>query len=71
VRIVGTNHLKASVFNQDNPSVTFDMIAFNFGEWFDYIYCGNPFNICYHVEENEWNGISILQLNVKDIKTCN
>jgi single-stranded-DNA-specific exonuclease len=71
VRIVGTNHLKATVFNQDNPSVTFDMIAFNLGEWFDYIYSGKSFNICYHVEENEWNGNNILQLNVKDIKAYN
>jgi single-stranded-DNA-specific exonuclease len=71
VRIVGTNHLKATVFNKDNPSVTFDMIAFNLGEWFDYIYSGKSFNICYHVEENEWNGNNILQLNVKDIKAYN
>lgn len=71
VRIVGTNHLKATVFNQDNPSVTFDMIAFNLADWFDYINSGKPFDICYHVEENEWNGNVALQLNVKDIKVSN
>lgn len=71
VRIVGTNHLKATVFNQDNPSVTFDMIAFNLADWFDYINSGKPFDICYHVEENEWNGNVTLQLNVKDIKVSN
>jgi single-stranded-DNA-specific exonuclease len=29
---------------------------------------GIPFSICYHVEENEWNGVSNLQLNIKDLK---
>ena len=26
------------------------------------------FSICYHIEENEWNGHISLQLNIKDIK---
>jgi single-stranded-DNA-specific exonuclease len=29
---------------------------------------GNPFDACYHLEENEWNGVVSLQLNVKDIR---
>ena len=71
VRIVGNSHLKATVFHKKAPSISFDMIAFNLGEWFDYINSGKEFDICYHVEENEWNGNITLQLNVKDIKTAN
>lgn len=71
VRIVGNNHLKAIVYEKDNPSVSFDMIAFNLGNFFDYINSGKNFDICYHIEENEWNGNITLQLNVKDIKHSN
>ena len=27
-----------------------------------------PVKISYHIEENEWNGVVNLQLNIKDIK---
>ncbi|MFN4233814.1 MAG: single-stranded-DNA-specific exonuclease RecJ [Bacteroidia bacterium] len=70
-RIVGNNHLKTTVYQIENPDICFDMIAFNFGDWFDYINSGKTFDICYHIEENEWNGNVSLQLNVKDIKTEN
>lgn len=69
VRIVGSNHLKATVAHKANPSISFDMIAFNLGDWFDYVNSGKEFDICYHIEENEWNGNVMLQLNVKDIKS--
>jgi single-stranded-DNA-specific exonuclease len=71
LKIVGNNHLKATVYQPENPSIAIDMIAFNFGEWFDYLYSGKAIDICYHIEENEWNGNVSLQLNVKDIKTSN
>jgi hypothetical protein len=29
---------------------------------------GAPFSILYVLEENEWNGRRMLQLNIKDIK---
>lgn len=71
LRIVGNNHLKATVYQPENPTVAINMIAFNLGEWFDYLYSGKAIDICYHIEENEWNGNVILQLNVKDIKASN
>ena len=37
-------------------------------EKFDAIQKGQSMNICYHIEENEWNGNVSLQLNIKDIK---
>ncbi len=71
LKIVGNNHLKAIIYQQENPSIIMDMIAFNLGEWFDYLYSGKLIDICYHIEENEWNGNVSLQLNVKDIKVSN
>lgn len=67
-RIVGKNHLKLSVVHPDIAGGPFSAIAFQQGERFGLIEKQIPFNICYHIEENEWNGAVNLQLNVKDIK---
>ncbi len=67
-RIVGKNHLKLTIGHHEISSAPFSAIAFQQGEYFDYISKGKPFNICYHIEENEWNNQKSLQLNIKDIK---
>jgi single-stranded-DNA-specific exonuclease len=66
-RIVGKNHLKLNITYSER-SVIFDGIAFQQTDHFSYIQGGHPFNICYQIEENEWNGTVKLQLNIKDIK---
>jgi single-stranded-DNA-specific exonuclease len=67
-RIVGKNHLKLSVVHPEIAGGPFSAIAFQQGEQFGMIEKQIPFNICYQVEENEWNGSVNLQLNIKDIK---
>lgn len=68
VRIVGSNHLKLNVIHPDISGLPFPAIAFQQGHHYDYIKSGKPFDICYQVEENEWNNRTTLQLNIKDIK---
>lgn len=68
-RIVGNNHLKLNVIHRHISSLPFPAIAFQQGVHFRNISKGLPFNICYHLEENVWNGAVSLQLNVKDIQT--
>lgn len=67
-RIVGKNHLKLTIGHPEIASNPFPAIAFQQGDHFPYINSGRPFDICYHVEENEWNGKKDIQLNIKDIK---
>jgi single-stranded-DNA-specific exonuclease len=67
-RIVGKNHLKLYVVHPEISGGPFSAIAFQQGNHFEKIEKGIPFDICYHVEENEWNGSISLQLNIKDIK---
>jgi len=67
-RIVGNNHLKLSVVQLDVTGFPISSIAFQQGEQIDFIKSQLPFNICYHLEENEWNNQKSLQLNIKDIK---
>ncbi len=66
-KIVGEAHLKFQVYQEDvNRPV--NCIAFGLGHKLDLIHSGQPFSILYSVEENEWNGMTSLQLNVKDIR---
>lgn len=71
-RIVGKNHLKLSIIQKDVAgSYPISGIAFQQSDHYDLIKDKQPFSICYHIEENTWNGKTTLQLNVKDIKPYN
>lgn len=68
IRIVGINHLKLNVIHPSISGLPFPAIAFQQVDHYEYIRKGLPFDVCYQVEENEWQGKVNLQLNIKDIK---
>lgn len=70
-RMVGANgeHLKLDLCQESTGQKSFSAIAFCQANHFDYIKGGNPFDICYSVEMNEFRGNRNLQLNIRDIKT--
>lgn len=70
-RMVGSNgeHLKLDLCQDKESMKILPAIAFNQADHFEYIKGGNPFDICYSVEMNEFRGSKSLQLNVRDIKT--
>jgi len=70
-RMVGSNgeHLKLELCQESGGMKTVPAIAFSQADHFEYIRGGNPFNICYSVEMNEFRGNRNLQLNIRDIKT--
>ena len=67
-RLVGKNHIRLTVVHPEISGGPCSAIAFQQGEHFHLIDKGIPFDICYHLEENEWNGQVSLQLNVRDIR---
>ncbi len=67
-RVVGNNHLKLNVAESETARFGMDGIAFNLGHYLPYIKRRIPFDICYTIEENVFNGKTTLQLHVKDIK---
>ncbi|MFM7218118.1 MAG: single-stranded-DNA-specific exonuclease RecJ [Bacteroidota bacterium] len=67
-RIVGNNHLKLNLAEDENTRFGIEGIAFQMGQFHPYISRRIPFDICYAIEENTYNGRTTLQLNVKDIK---
>jgi single-stranded-DNA-specific exonuclease len=66
-RVLKEKHLKFSV--GDGPC-TFDAIGFNLGHYFQELieWEGRPFQICYQVDINEFQGRRNLQLVLKDLK---
>ena len=60
-------HLKLSVTDL-NRSQFLDSIGFGMADKFALIKNGQPFDICYALEENQWNGKFSLQLRLKDIR---
>jgi len=65
-KIVGTNHLKLSVKQQN--SAIFESIAFNLADFEQKLTPTTLFSICYTIEENVWKEKRKLQLNIKGIK---
>jgi single-stranded-DNA-specific exonuclease len=70
-RMVGSSgeHLKLDLCQESTGQKSFPSIAFSQANHFEYIKGGNPFDICYSLEMNEFRGNRNLQLNIRDIKT--
>ena len=68
VRIVGNNHLKMDLQTAQNPRESIPTIAFAQAHHFDNVLRRKIFTACYAIEENEFNGNTSLQLNIKDMK---
>lgn len=66
-RIVGSNHIKFNVISLESRSRTFPAIGFQLAPYFKRVKSGEPFALCYTLEENYWNGKTEIQLNVKDL----
>lgn len=67
-RVVGERHLKMDLINPSNPDRIFPAIAFGFGHMLSTLANKNEVNICYTIDENEYNGKVSLQLGVKDMR---
>lgn len=65
-QVVGTNHLKISVKQQN--SAIFDAIGFGLGEFDQMLMPNVPFSICYTLTDNVWKDKKRLQMNLKGIK---
>lgn len=65
-RIVGNNHLK---FKIKKGTRVIDAIGFNLGRLIDRIHMnGSRVDLAFSIDENEYGGISVPQLKIKDLK---
>jgi len=65
-RILKDKHLKLNIRQQD--SVTYPAIGWQMHSFYDRIKNKEPFDICYSIEENEFNGKKTIQLLIRDIQ---
>ena len=63
-------HIKLEIID-DNSSSPVHAIAFGMHKHYEHIKSMKPFNICYTIEENTYNGNTTLQLMIKEIRTDN
>lgn len=61
------NHLKLQIISGTDKK-TYHAIGFGLGDKYELITNGNTFKAAFTIEENHWNGITSLQLNLKDLK---
>ncbi len=61
------DHLKVELIEEKSGSIK-QGIAFSMGNLLEQLQTGNPFDICYTIEENVYNGRSSIQMMLKDIK---
>ncbi len=68
-RLVGKEqeHLKLELIDNTSENVM-NGIAFRMHEFNDYLKALNPLDICYTLEENNFNGNTTIQLMIRDIK---
>lgn len=53
---------------QKNNEAVLNVVGFDMMEYYEKISSGDPFRIAYTIEENTYNGMTSLQLRLKDIK---
>ncbi len=61
-------HLKLNIFSGTDQK-TYNAIGFGLGDKFNLINNGKAFDAVFTIEENHWNGITSIQLSIKDIKS--
>jgi single-stranded-DNA-specific exonuclease len=67
-KVVGNNHLKLTLVQHEDYQSTFDGIAFQLGHHHPQVEQQDAFEVVYHIEENNFNNRTTLQLNIKDLK---
>lgn len=70
-RIVGTNHLKLELFQKSNPNIRFQAIAYDKGDYINFFQRKTPMDIVFKIQENDYKGISSVQLLIEEIKVSN
>ncbi len=61
------DHLKVELIEEKSGSIK-QGIGFSMGDDLEKLQTGNPFDICYTIEENVYNGRSSIQMMLKDMK---
>lgn len=68
-QVFGNNHLKLELYQKSNPNIRFQAIAFDKGDYVNFFQRKIPMDILFKIQENEYKGVTTIQLVIEDIKT--
>jgi single-stranded-DNA-specific exonuclease len=67
-KIVGQNHLKLEVYQPNAQLTKIEAIAFNKGDFLNFLQRKIPVDIVYKIKENEFRGQTTIQLMIEEIR---
>ena len=67
-RVFGTNHLKLELFQKSNPNLRYQAIAYDKGDFIHFFQRKIPMDIIFKLQENEYHGVTTLQMVIEDLK---
>jgi len=67
-KVFGNNHLKIELFQKSNPNIRFQAIAFDKGDYISFFQRKIPMDIVFKIQENEYKGVTTIQLLIEEIK---
>lgn len=67
-QVFGNNHLKLELFQQSNPNIRFQAIAYDKGDFVNFFQRKIPMDIVYKIQENEFKGASTIQLVIEGFR---
>ena len=70
-QVFGNNHLKMELYQKSNPGIRFQAIAFDKGDFVTFFQRKIPMDLVFKIQENEFKGITTVQLVIEDIKVSN
>jgi single-stranded-DNA-specific exonuclease len=67
-QVFGNNHLRLELFQKSNPNIRFQAVAFDKGDYVHFFQRKAPVDVVFKIQENEYKGVTSLQLVLEDIK---
>jgi single-stranded-DNA-specific exonuclease len=67
-KLVGNNHLKLEVYQPNTQLTKIEAIAFNKGDFLNFLKRNIPIDIVYKIKVNEFRGTTSIQLIIEEIK---
>jgi len=67
-KVVGANHLKLELYQEENPRIKIAAIGFGMGDFLPFFKDKRPADICYTINENTFNNSRMLQVVIRGIK---
>ena len=67
-QVFGNNHLKLELFQKSNPNIRYQAIAYDKGDYIHFFQRKIPMDIVFKIQENEYKGVTTVQLLIDDLR---